>query len=72
MLIAFEQQCLMRSFLNPTAVVLPTCNGVGGCLWPISSSAILMGIASHVARNAAATSDSMAELMTGLIIFANA
>ena len=36
--------CLGCTFplITPSAIALPICNGVGGCLWPNSSSIILM------------------------------
>ena len=70
MSIALERLCLMVLLMNPIAVELSTCIGVGGCSWPISWRAMRIGTASFAARNAAPTSASIADDMTLLMIFA--
>ena len=70
MSMALDWRCFIESLQNPTAVTLSTCIGVGGWGCPISSRAIITGTASFASRNIVPTSDSMAELMTVLIIFA--
>ena len=46
---------------NPTAVALSVGTGDGGCLWPISSSTLLAGMACCVFMNSAPISASAAE-----------
>lgn len=70
MSMAFERLCLMVLLMNPIAVELSTCIGVGGCSWPISWRAVRIGTASLAARNVAPTSASIADDMTALMIFA--
>ena len=72
MSIALDLLYFIVSFTNPTTVALSTCIGVGGCGWPISSRAIRRGTASFAVRYVAATSASIAEDMTLLMIFAKA
>ena len=52
-----------------SVIALSVCNGVGGCLCPISSSIILMYIASRTMMYSAASSDSVADVMTCLIMW---
>ena len=55
---------------NPNAVVLSVWIGVGGCLWPISSSRRRAGIACLEFKYSAPISASAAEVMTFFIILA--
>ena len=58
----------MVLFTIPTAVVLSTCTGVGGCGWPNSSSISLSILASWALRKSAPNSASAADAATSLKI----
>ena len=61
----------LRFFVTkPKAVVLSVWVGVAGCLWPISSSSRLAGMACLVLTNKAPISESAADVMTLRIILA--
>ena len=62
--------CFGCIFLLQTAyaIMLSVCNGVGGCLCPISSKIILMYTASRAMMYSAASSASVADVMTCLIM----
>ena len=61
----------LRFFVtNPSAVVLSVCAGVAGCLWPISFSRFLAGIAWRVLMKRALISASAADVTTFLMICA--
>ena len=70
MFIALDRQCFVVLFAIPNAVVLSVYNGVGGCMWPRSSSVILDGVAVFVLWNIPANSDSSANETTCFKIFA--
>ena len=53
-----------------SAITLSVCNGVGGCLCPIYSSIILMYTALRAMMYSAASSASVADVMTCLIMWA--
>ena len=55
---------------NPNYVVLSVCIGVGGCLWPISSTAVRTGIACRELIHSAPISASAAKIITFIIICA--
>ena len=52
------------------AVALSVCNGVEGCLWPISVNTILIYTASRAMMYNAANSASVADVMTCLMMCA--
>ena len=60
----------MLLLMYPSAVVLSSCTGVGGCGWPISHSVTRIGTASLALMKAADTSASTAEVTTDEMIFA--
>ncbi len=53
-----------------SAVALSVCNGVEGCLWPISVNTILIYTASRAMMYNAANSASVADVMTCLMMCA--
>ena len=53
-----------------SAITLSVCNGIGGCLCPISSKIILMYTASRSMMYSAVSSASVADVMTCLIMCA--
>ena len=54
---------------NASAIALPVCNGVGGCLCTIFPNTILMYIASRAMTYSAARSASVVDVMTCLIMW---
>ena len=64
MSIAFECLSFIDVLAKATAAVLSTLMGVGGCGWPISSRATLIGQALRAVRKTPPTYASIAELMT--------
>ncbi len=56
--------------ITPSAVALLFCNGVGGCSWPNSSSMVLMYTASRAIMYRPASSASVADDITFLMICA--
>ena len=69
MLIAFDRLCLILSFAKPTDVVLSTCMGVGGWVYPSGSRFLRIGKASLSLLNVAPISASADEDMIVLIIW---
>ena len=57
-------------FMTASAIVLSVCSGVGGCLCPNSSSTILMYTASRAFMYSPASSASVADDMTFLMMCA--
>ena len=55
---------------NPNTVVLSVWIGVGGCLWPISSTVVIAGISCHELIYSAPISASSAEVITFFMICA--
>ena len=68
MYIDLSRLLAMLLVMNPSAVVLSVCIGVGGCLWPIVSNARRAGIASLQLMKRAPNSASAAEDMTAFMI----
>ena len=60
--------CFISLLMKPTAVVLSTCAGVGGCGWLSSMRVFLIGMASWQLMYADAISTSAAELIKFLSI----
>ena len=69
MSIAFVHFGCILPLHTASAIALSVCNGVGGCLCPISSSIILMYIASRTMMYSATSSDSVADFMKCLIMW---
>jgi hypothetical protein len=65
---AFDRFCFMVPLANPSAVVLSTCIGVGGCGWPSSVRVLMMGTASCPFKYPAPISASAAEPTTTSMI----
>ena len=70
MSMSFVRCGCMLLFTTPRAVVLSVCMGVWGCLWPISASVVLCGIASRALMYNAPNSASVEEDMTALMSWA--
>ena len=70
MSIDLDRFCFIVLFMNPTAVVLSTCNEVGGWSCPSSVAATFIGIPSCALVYVAPISASAADAMTFLSIFA--
>ena len=70
MLIDFSRLLEMLLVTNPCAVLLPVCIGVGGCVYPISSSDWRAGMASLQLMKSAPSSASAADEKTSLMILA--
>ena len=69
MFVAFVNFGCILPLHNESAIALYVCNGVGGCLCTISSSIILMYTASRDMMYGAASSDSVAGVMTCFIMW---
>ena len=67
MSIAFDRWILILSFVIPQAVELSTCTGVGGCLYPISSSVVRSILVSFMLLNRPPVSASAADETMALI-----
>ena len=70
MSMAFVRFGVILPLTTPSAIELSVCNGVGGCGCPISSRMILMYTASRAIMYNAASSASVADVMTCLILCA--
>jgi hypothetical protein len=68
MSIAFVRFGCIFPLITPSAIELSVCIGVGGCLCPISSKIILMYTDSRAMIYNAASSASVADVMTCLMI----
>ena len=70
MSITFVRFVCILPLHTASAIALSVCNGVGGCLCTIYSSIIMMYIASRTMMYSAASSDSVADVMTCLSMWA--
>ena len=70
MFITFVHFGFIMPLYTASAIVLSVCNGVGGCLCHISSNTIMMYTASCDMMYSAASSASVADVMTCLIMWA--
>ena len=67
--IAFVFFACILPLQTASDIALSICNGVSGCLCPISSNIILMYTALRAIMYSAASSDSVADVMTCLIVW---
>ncbi len=70
MSIAFDRLGVIFALMTASAMVLSVCMGVAGCLCPISSNIILIYTASLAIIYSAASSASVADVMTFLMMWA--
>ena len=70
MSMAFVRLGCILPFMTASAIALSVCSGVGGCLWPNSSSMILMYTASRAMMYSPASAASVADDMTFLMMCA--
>ena len=68
MSIAFDCLGVIFALMTASAMALSVCMGVDGCLCPISSNIILMYTASLAIMYSAASSASVADVITCLIM----
>ena len=70
MSIAFERLGVFFALISASAIALSVCMGVAGCLCPISSNIILIYTASLAIIYSAASSASVADVITCLMMWA--
>ncbi len=70
MSIAFVRLGCILPLHTASTAALSVCNGVKGCLWPISANTILIYTASRAMMYNAANSASVADVMTCLMMCA--
>ena len=70
MSIAFDRLGVIFALMTASAMALSVCVGVAGCLCPISSNIILMHTASLAIIYSAASSASIANVITCLMMWA--
>ena len=70
MSIAFDRLGVIFALISASAIALSVCMGVAGCLCPISSYIILIYTASLAIIYSAASSASVADVITCLMMWA--